>query len=216
MPRTSVLRAVVLDLGETILDETRSWGRVADQLGVPRFTFFAVVGGLIARGEHHRRVFELVGRTTEEGLARLGESAGSLTPEDLYPDVLPCMEELKNDGYILAVAGNFAASYEDAVRHLRLPIDLVLSSESLGAEKPSQTFFSRVAERMGMRPSEIAYVGDRVDNDIVPSSSAGMAAVLVRRGPWAILHGEAPAVPASPVLVVDSLADVPAELRRIR
>jgi FMN phosphatase YigB (HAD superfamily) len=37
-------RAVVFDLGETLADETRSWAAWADWLGVPHFTFFALVG----------------------------------------------------------------------------------------------------------------------------------------------------------------------------
>ncbi len=33
-------------------------------------------------------------------------------------------------------------------------------------------------------PSEVLYVGDRLDNDVLPAKSAGMQAVLIRRGPW--------------------------------
>ncbi|MGH2418804.1 MAG: HAD hydrolase-like protein, partial [Candidatus Limnocylindria bacterium] len=33
-----------------------------------------------------------------------------------------------------------------------------------------------------------AYIGDRVDNDVVPSAAAGMRAVWIRRGPWGFLH----------------------------
>jgi FMN phosphatase YigB (HAD superfamily) len=34
----------------------------------------------------------------------------------------------------------------------------------------------------------LAYVGDRVDNDVLPARRAGMFAVHVRRGPWGFLH----------------------------
>ena len=54
------IRTVFFDIGETLVDETRQWGAWADWLGIPRMTFFAVLGGLIERGEHHRRVFELL------------------------------------------------------------------------------------------------------------------------------------------------------------
>ena len=53
-----VLKAVFFDVGETLIDETREWGLWADWLEIPRFTFFAALGMVIARGEHHRRVFE--------------------------------------------------------------------------------------------------------------------------------------------------------------
>lgn len=55
-----MIRAVVFDVGETLVDETRQWGAWADWLGVTRLTFFAALGAVIARGEHHRRVFDLV------------------------------------------------------------------------------------------------------------------------------------------------------------
>ena len=53
------VRAVFLDVGETLVDETRVWESWADWLGVPRFTFLAALGGIIERGEHHLQVFEL-------------------------------------------------------------------------------------------------------------------------------------------------------------
>ena len=50
--------AIVFDVGETLADETKSWERVADACGVPRFTLMALVGVAIARGETHRKVRE--------------------------------------------------------------------------------------------------------------------------------------------------------------
>ena len=44
------LEAVVFDAGETLIDETRTWEAVADAAGIPRFTFMAALGGLIAAG----------------------------------------------------------------------------------------------------------------------------------------------------------------------
>ena len=44
------VRAVVFDLGETLVDETRVWGEWADTLGIPRLTFFAVLGSDDRRG----------------------------------------------------------------------------------------------------------------------------------------------------------------------
>ena len=57
--RPRAVRAVVFDVGETLVDETRVWGQWADWLGVPRLTFFAALGAIIERGGSHREVFEL-------------------------------------------------------------------------------------------------------------------------------------------------------------
>ena len=43
-------RWVVLDVGETIIDESRIWAAWADALGIPRTTFMSVFGALVERG----------------------------------------------------------------------------------------------------------------------------------------------------------------------
>jgi hypothetical protein len=39
-----VVKAVVFDVGETVVDESREYGAWADWLGVPRHTFSSVFG----------------------------------------------------------------------------------------------------------------------------------------------------------------------------
>ena len=55
------VRAVFFDVGETLVDESGYWGRVARLVGVPRHVVLAALGVTIARGESHGRVFELLG-----------------------------------------------------------------------------------------------------------------------------------------------------------
>ena len=43
-------RWVCLDVGETLIDETRVWSIWADVLGIPRLTFMAAFGAVVARG----------------------------------------------------------------------------------------------------------------------------------------------------------------------
>ncbi|MGZ8514548.1 MAG: hydrolase, partial [Candidatus Limnocylindrales bacterium] len=59
-PAATTIRAVVFDVGETLVDETAIWGDLADWLGVPRLAFFGALGAVIARGGDHCEVFELV------------------------------------------------------------------------------------------------------------------------------------------------------------
>ena len=53
-----VVDAVVFDVGETLVDETREYGTWADWLGVPRHTFSAVFGAVIALGMDYRDTFQ--------------------------------------------------------------------------------------------------------------------------------------------------------------
>jgi HAD superfamily hydrolase (TIGR01662 family) len=213
-----VTRAVVFDIGETIVDETRQWGEWADWLGVPRLAFFGALGAVIERGEHHRRVFELIrpGIDLDTEIARraAAQSSRRLDASDLYPDAAPCLTELRRAGYRVGLVGNQPAWIEDALAPAGLEVDLIASSERLGVEKPSPAFFARVAELMDLPPERIAYVGDRVDNDVLPARAAGMLAVFLRRGPWGMVHAGRPEA-ARADLRLDSLADLPAALRAV-
>ena len=65
-----------------------------------------------------------------------------------------------------------------------------------------------------MRPSgrlgfagEIAYVGDRVDNDVLPSAACGMRAIWIRRGPWGVIQ-ELPEEARADTMVVATLSEM--------
>ncbi|MDH6221477.1 hypothetical protein M2283_008824 [Streptomyces pseudovenezuelae] len=53
-----MIRAVVFDVGECLVDETREYGTWADWLGVPRHTFAAMFGAVIAQGRDYRETFQ--------------------------------------------------------------------------------------------------------------------------------------------------------------
>ena len=79
-------------------------------------------------------------------------------------------------------------------------------SEELGVHKPSPDFYVEALRLMGdPKPSSVAYVGDRLDNDVFPAATAGMRPIWIRRGPWAAITTETP--PAG-TLIVDSLTEM--------
>ncbi len=80
-------------------------------------------------------------------------------------------------------------------------------SEKMGVAKPDLAFFVHALGLMGLPdPASVAYVGDRVDNDVLPSTAAGMRAVWLRRGPWGVIQ-RLP-VGFEPSLSVDSLDEL--------
>src|SRR5437660_12682161 len=91
--RMDVIRAVFLDVGETIVDESREYGTWADWLGVPRHTFSAVFGAVIARGLDYRETFQVFRPGFDLGEERERRAAAgqaeSFGEENLYPDVRP-------------------------------------------------------------------------------------------------------------------------------
>ncbi len=52
------IRAVVFDIGETVLDDSREFGAWADWIGVPRHTFSAVLGAVTAEGSDNAETFQ--------------------------------------------------------------------------------------------------------------------------------------------------------------
>jgi HAD superfamily hydrolase (TIGR01549 family) len=203
-------RWVCLDVGETLIDETRIWGAWADELDVPRLTFFAALGAVIAEGLEHGEVFSRFGLpsdTWQRRRASVERRHGGFREVDLYPDALPAIAALRARGYRIAVIAN-----QPAVRHAQLTAlgvapDVMAMSEELGVHKPDPAFFARSLELMGVAdPGTVTYVGDRVDNDVVPSIAAGLRAAWIRRGPWGRIQGLPDGV--RPALEVGSLSEL--------
>lgn len=203
---TGPIRAVWFDVGEVLIDETREYGAWADWLGVPRHTFSAVFGAVIARDQDHRQVFQHFRPGFDldaERQKRLDAGLGEyLNADDLYPDARRCLQRLKDAGYFVGIVGNQPARAGHFLRELNLAADVIATSDDWGVTKPSPGFFTMLIEVSGHQPHEIAYVGDRLDNDIRPAIEAGLAAIWIRRGPWAYVaptHDDLP--PAAPSLI---------------
>ena len=88
----------------------------------------------------------------------------------------------KDRGYVVGIAGNQTARAGQFIRELHLPADVIATSDDWGAEKPAPAFFDKLIARAGMAPAEIAYLGDRLDNDILPAADASLFTVLIKRG----------------------------------
>jgi HAD superfamily hydrolase (TIGR01549 family) len=203
-------RWVCLDVGETLIDETRIWSVWADVLRIPRLTLMAALGATIARGSEHGSVFGMFGLAEAEWRAlmpEVEERYGGFQERDLYPDARDALAALPEAGYRLAVLANQPASRTAELRALGIEPEVMAMSDELGAAKPSPAFYARALELMGgPDPGDVAYVGDRVDNDVLPALAAGMRAVWIRRGPWGSI--QVPPPDRQPVLTVSSLAEL--------
>jgi HAD superfamily hydrolase (TIGR01549 family) len=210
-------RWVCLDVGETLIDETRIWSLWADVLGIPRLTFMAALGAIIARGGEHRDVFTEFGIPEAEWGAILPDVErryGGFQAEDLYPDALPTIAVLTEAGYRLAVLANQPASRSGELRALGIAPGVLAMSDELGLVKPDPAFFARALELMGDPPPDrVAYVGDRVDNDVLPAMAAGMRAVWLQRGPWGVIQHLPDG--RQPALVVATLTEMAARIDEV-
>jgi HAD superfamily hydrolase (TIGR01549 family) len=208
-------RMVVFDVGETLVDETRQWGEWADWLGVPRFTFFATLGGLIAAGRSHRDVFALVRPDLDHARAIAARARQGwrydVRQSDFYPDAIPCLRSLRGRGFRLGIVGNQPEACEASLRQMGLSFDLLGSSERWGVSKPSPDFFRRIVQEASLPPDAIYYVGDHPTNDMNPAHDAGLKPVFLVRGPWGLLNADS-ADAGHAVLRIRTLAELPDRL----
>jgi HAD superfamily hydrolase (TIGR01549 family) len=213
------MKVVFFDLGFTLWNEERAWAGWASWLGVSALELFSALGSVIERGEHHQQVFELlrpgIDVKREEELRERAGQKDRLLMEDFYPDAIPCIQDLRAAGYKIGTAGNHPREFAETLRSSGMPLDFIGSSEEWGVEKPSPEFFARLVKMSGCAPRDVVYVGDRVDNDVVPAKQAGMTSVFLRRGPWGIIQGRRPEAAQADIRIA-SLTELRAALEKDR
>src|SRR5947208_2285614 len=99
------LRAVLFDVGETLIDESRAWGSWAEWLGTSPGELMRILRGVIERREDHRRAFAIVRPWVDlekEAEARRGAGlSDGFQRDDVYADARPCLEALRAEGYLV-------------------------------------------------------------------------------------------------------------------
>ena len=221
------IRAIFFDVGETLIDETRLLHGWADTMGVDRAEFIAVLDDIIAKGESYRLVFERLRPGFDVRAAAAERKANGtdfrIEARDLYADARPCLSELTQDGWFVGIAGNQPPTAKTALESFGLEARLITTSAELGVDKPSPDFFRKtlaktLAESLAtpaFDPSEVLYVGDRLDNDVIPARGFGMKTALLERGPWGRNHVSWPDAALADFILKD-LAGLPALLREIK
>jgi HAD superfamily hydrolase (TIGR01662 family) len=211
-----VIGAVVFDVGECLVNETREYGTWADWLGVPRHVFSAVFGAVIAQGLDYRETFQVFQPGLDLDKARQ-QRADEGKPEwfgedDLYPDARPVLARLRDDGLWVGIAGNQTVRAGAILRDLGLPADMIATSDDWGVCKPDPGFFRKMIKAVPCEPDATVYVGDRLDNDILPAARLGLRTALVKRGPWAWIQRDDLDASRVPTFRIDSLTELPGKI----
>jgi HAD superfamily hydrolase (TIGR01549 family) len=198
---------VILDVGETLIDETRVWATWARHLGVSPLTFAAALGAVIAIGDPHQSVFDRLGVPDWRHLIpAVDDDLGDLRATDLYPDALAAERALRDRGYRTALIANQPARRHAELLALGFAPDVIAMSEAMGVAKPGDGFYRQALELLGNPdPRRVVHVGDRVDNDVVPARRNGLRSVWIRRGPWGRLQAD---VNGDADLVIANLDDL--------
>jgi HAD superfamily hydrolase (TIGR01662 family) len=100
---------------------------------------------------------------------------------ELYEDVMPVLEELRQAGLKIGLVSNSARDVRDFAQHHALAIDAGISSFHHGKTKPHGSIFKAVLDLLEVEPTDAAMVGDTFEDDIQGALALGMQAVLVDR-----------------------------------
>jgi HAD superfamily hydrolase (TIGR01549 family) len=111
-----------------------------------------------------------------ETVPQRNELRGDFELREGMPELLA---ELSGDGLLLGLAANQpTAALENMERHGILKYFTYNEvSGSIQLRKPDPRLLLHSCEGLGVEPQEAIMVGDRIDNDIVPARSLGMATI---------------------------------------
>ncbi len=194
--RLMALRAVFFDLDETLLDTSgtsRARGeRITTMLKreLPNLDGASFLERLLEKTPKTGWALGVAPLIEELGLLEtsLGHKAielwffqGCLDLARTLPGAEEALRAI-SQVYTLGVITN-GLEYRQRAKFESLPIhelfDVFLTSEAAGAEKPSPEIFQLALGRAGVLPAEAAFVGDRLDVDVLGAQQAGMTAIWV-------------------------------------
>ncbi|QKG22986.1 HAD family hydrolase [Actinomadura verrucosospora] len=235
---------VFFDLDGTLVDHRRAVfeaiGRIvreapgatapADELAASWWTLEArhmreYLAGECSFAEHHRRrvrsFLPMLGEPVPESPGHLDEWIAERylgVFEECwrsYPDVLPCLEELKGRGTRLAVLTNGDPEQQRAKLDrfgLLGYFEDVLTPTELGTAKPGPGAYAEACRRMRTDAAHAVNVGDSLEGDVRAAARAGLTGVWLDRGIDFVTGGPSPAADGT-VPRVERLTDLPDLMR---
>ena len=205
------LRAVFLDVGETLIRPDPSWEHVyADafaEFGVSvemvalqvalRSAYqaggYGFDGSFEPSPEHsHRRLVEMdryafdqldLEPLPDEFFERLATKFMDPATWHVFPDVRPTLAALRSRGLKLGAVSNWAWQLPELLDALGLGVELdfVAASARVGYDKPHPGIFEWALAQVGVPPGSVIHVGDHLDADVAGARAVGMDAVLIDR-----------------------------------
>ncbi|MGX7394556.1 HAD family hydrolase [Carnobacterium mobile] len=175
------------DVGETLIDETSSYDHYfelcTNELKKASIT--------ISPKEYRALIEEQYAKNGTRPLYTIWKSFNTGLPqpkwehynEKLYDGVLPTLSLLKKD-YHLGIIANQSKNLDLRLKNLDIDryFDLIISSSDVGIKKPDAKIFELALKKASIDSHHAVYVGDRVDNDIIPAKQLGFITVRIKNG----------------------------------
>lgn len=182
------LRALILDVGGVLMDERHTYRRFrrGALAQLPDSEARAITRAL------RDAIRDRAPRASRQALQQLGghedlsaEIWAAIGNSDRpYPEAREALASLSRD-YRLVVLGNQEVAARRRLEEAGLlsPCEVAIISAEVRLEKPDPRIFQLALDRLGLDPSAVAMVGDRLDLDIGPARRLGMYGIRMWRGP---------------------------------
>ncbi len=205
------LRAVFLDIGDTVIRPNPSWEHVY-AMAFGEFGFDVDMDDLHAalRRAYHHGGWGIDGgfdpteetsfqRTVEIDAAAIAELGLQPMPEAFYrrlnelfmvtshwhifPDAYPALIALKERGLIVGAVSNWVWNLPELLHALDLVshFDFIAASARIGFEKPHPRIFEWALQQADVPADSVIHVGDHVDADVEGARGVGIDGVLIDR-----------------------------------
>jgi putative hydrolase of the HAD superfamily len=205
------LRAVFLDIGDTIMRPNPSWEAVY-AIAFREFGVDVEIGELHAalrRAYHHggwgmeggfepseetsfRRTVAIdAAAIAELGLdpmpdafyRRLAELFMVTSHWHIFPDAYPALEALRERRLIIGAVSNWVWNLPELLHALDLVrhFDFIAASARIGFEKPHRRIFEWALEQAAVEPGAVLHVGDHLGADVEGARAVGIEGVLIDR-----------------------------------
>jgi len=102
----------------------------------------------------------------------------------LFEDSLPVLEEMKNNGYPLAILSDAQKVFcleEGEMLGLNQFFNRIILSTHLGFRKPDPRIFSIACTLLATPPADVVYIGNDLETDVKGAQGIGMKAILLDR-----------------------------------
>jgi putative hydrolase of the HAD superfamily len=208
---TRPLRAVFLDIGDTVMRPNPSWEHVYamafEEFGV-QVTIDELYAALRQAYRHggwglesgfepteetsFRRTVEIdAAAITALGLEpmpdafyrRLGELFMVTSHWHIFPDAYPTLTALQERGLVVGAVSNWVWNLPELLHALDLVrhFDFIAASARIGFEKPHPRIFEWALEHAGVPAETVIHVGDHVGADVEGARAVGIDGVLIDR-----------------------------------
>ena len=205
------LRAVFLDIGDTVMRPNPSWEHVY-AIAFREFGVDVEIGALHAalrRAYHHggggmeegfepneetsfRRTVEIdAAAIAELGLEpmpdafyrRLAELFMVTSHWHIFPDAYPALTALQERGLTVGAVSNWVWNLPELLHALDLVrhFDYIAASARIGFEKPHPRIFEWALQRADVVAAAVIHVGDHIDADVEGARGVGIDPVLIDR-----------------------------------